>query len=139
MMKSVSALGQVGQNTDPHDITEILLGPTWWSYGSWIYNYLCHQCLSPLKLWVRIPHVCSFITLCDKVCQWIATRVWFSSDTPVSSTNKTDRHNVNKILLKVSLNIKTPILLELNRFQHVYSNTTISCTTYYFWLTYSSW
>ena len=21
------------------------------SYGSWIYNYLCNQCLSPLKLW----------------------------------------------------------------------------------------
>ena len=21
----------------------------------WIYNYLCNQCLSPLKLWVRIP------------------------------------------------------------------------------------
>jgi hypothetical protein len=26
-----------------------------WSYGSWIYNYLCNQCLSPLKLWVRTP------------------------------------------------------------------------------------
>ena len=26
-----------------------------WSYGSWIYSYLCNQCLSPLKLWVRIP------------------------------------------------------------------------------------
>jgi hypothetical protein len=25
-----------------------------WSYGSWIYNYLCNQCLSLLKLWVRI-------------------------------------------------------------------------------------
>jgi len=24
------------------------------SHGSWIYNYLCNQCLSPLKLWVRI-------------------------------------------------------------------------------------
>ena len=25
-----------------------------WSYGSWIYNYLCNQCrLSPLKLWVE--------------------------------------------------------------------------------------
>jgi hypothetical protein len=31
-------------------------GPSWsWSYGSWIYNYLCNQCLSPLKLWVRTP------------------------------------------------------------------------------------
>jgi hypothetical protein len=25
-----------------------------WSYGSWIYNYLCNQRLSPLMLWVRI-------------------------------------------------------------------------------------
>ena len=24
-----------------------------WSFGSWIYNYLCNQCLSPLTLWVR--------------------------------------------------------------------------------------
>ena len=29
----------------------------WWSrsYGSWIYNYLCNQCLSSLTLWFRIP------------------------------------------------------------------------------------
>jgi hypothetical protein len=25
------------------------------SYGSWIYNYLCNQCISPVKLRVRIP------------------------------------------------------------------------------------
>jgi len=32
------------------------LGLSWsWSYGSWIYNYLCNQCISPLKLWFRIP------------------------------------------------------------------------------------
>jgi len=30
--------------------------PKWlWSYGSWIYNYLCNQCLSQLRLWVQIP------------------------------------------------------------------------------------
>jgi hypothetical protein len=33
-----------------------LPGPSWsWSYGSLIYNFLCNQCLSPLKLWVRSP------------------------------------------------------------------------------------
>jgi hypothetical protein len=33
----------------------LLLGPSWsWSYGSWIYNYLCNQCLSSLTLWVWI-------------------------------------------------------------------------------------
>ena len=32
------------------------MGPSWsWSYGSWIYNYMCNQCMSPLKLWARIP------------------------------------------------------------------------------------
>jgi len=25
-----------------------------WSYGSWIYDYLCNQYLSPLTLWVWI-------------------------------------------------------------------------------------
>jgi hypothetical protein len=39
-------------------------------------------------------------TLCDKVCQWLATGQWFS---PVSSTNKTGRHNTIEILLKVVL------------------------------------
>ena len=34
-------------------ITRIKMGLSWpWSYGSWIYNYLFNQCLSPLKLWV---------------------------------------------------------------------------------------
>jgi hypothetical protein len=32
--------------------------------------------------------------LCDKVCQWIATGRWFSPGSPVSSINKTDRHNI---------------------------------------------
>jgi hypothetical protein len=31
-------------------------GPSWsWSYGNWIYNYLCNQCLSPLTLRVQTP------------------------------------------------------------------------------------
>ena len=26
-------------------------GPSWsWSYGGWIYNYLCNQCLSPITI-----------------------------------------------------------------------------------------
>jgi hypothetical protein len=29
---------------------------------------------------------------------------WFSPGTPVSSTNKADRHDMNEILLKVALN-----------------------------------
>jgi len=63
-----------------------------WLYGSWIKksNYLCNQCLSPLMLWVRIPIRTRCTTLCDKVCQWLATGRWFSPGPPVSSTNKTN-------------------------------------------------
>ena len=42
-------------------------------------------------------------TLCDKVCQILATGRWFSPGTPVSSTNKTDCHDVTEILLKGAL------------------------------------
>jgi hypothetical protein len=44
------------------------MGASWpWSYGSWIYNYLCNQCLSPLMLWIRISIRARCTTLCDKV------------------------------------------------------------------------
>jgi hypothetical protein len=33
---------------------------------------------------------------------------WFSPNTPVSSTNKTDRHDITEILLKVALNTINP-------------------------------
>ena len=36
----------------------------------------------------------------DKVCQWLATGRWFSLD---PSTNKTDHHDITKILLRVTL------------------------------------
>ena len=42
-------------------------------------------------------------TLCDKVCQWLARGQWVSPGPPVSSTNKTDRHDITEILLKVAL------------------------------------
>ena len=33
-------------------------------------------------------------TLCNKVCHWLATGWWFSPGIPVSSTNKTDHHDI---------------------------------------------
>jgi len=41
--------------------------------------------------------------LCDKVCQWLPTGWWFSSGTPILSTNKTDRHDTAETLLKVTV------------------------------------
>jgi len=35
----------------------------------------------------------------------LATGWWFSPDPPVSSTNKTDCHDITEILLKVAINI----------------------------------
>jgi hypothetical protein len=43
-------------------------------------------------------------TLCEKVCQSLATGRWFSPGPPVSSINKTDHHDITEILLKVALN-----------------------------------
>ena len=77
--------------------------PLWWrSYVSWTYNYLCNQCLSPLKLPVRITLRRGVLdtTWCDKVCQWHAAGQWFS---PVSSTTKTDHQDITEISLKVTL------------------------------------
>ena len=71
--------------------------PWSYSYGSWVYNYLCNWCLSPMR--------CT--TLCDKVYQLLATGRLFS---PVSSTNKTDHHDLTELLLKVMLNNTKPNL-----------------------------
>jgi hypothetical protein len=46
-------------------------------------------------------------TLCDKVCLWLAAGQWLSLGTPVSPTNKTDRHDIAEIFLKVVLNTIT--------------------------------
>ena len=43
-------------------------------------------------------------TLCDKVCQWLASGQCFSPGTSVSSSNKTDCHDIAEILLKETLN-----------------------------------
>ena len=68
-----------------------------------------NRCLSPLKLWVRIPLRWCVLntTLCDKICQWLVTGLWFSPWTLIYSTNKTDSHDTTEILLKVALNTRT--------------------------------
>jgi len=74
-----------------------------WSYGIWICNYPCKQC----QLWIRIPHRWGVLdtTICDKVCELVLVAGrWLSA---VSSTNKTDCHDITEILLKVALNTLT--------------------------------
>jgi hypothetical protein len=73
-------------------------GPSWsWSYGSWIYNYLCNQYLSPLMLWVRISIRARCTTLCDKDCHWLVTGWWFFSRSSgfLHQSNWPSRYNWN--------------------------------------------
>ena len=86
-------------------------GFSWpWSYGSWIYSDVYNLCLSPLMLWVRIPLRARRTTLCDKVSQWLAAGRWFSPGTLVSSTNKTDLHDITEILLSTIKPSNKPII-----------------------------
>ena len=62
-----------------------------------------------------------YSTLCDKVCQWFTAGQWFSPGTLVSSTNKTDRHDVAEILFKMVLSTinQTISLLQIRNIKHL--------------------
>jgi hypothetical protein len=66
--------------------------------GCWIYNYMCNQCLSPCEFKFRKWWGVIYNTLCEKVCQWLAAGWWCSPGTPVSSNNKTERHDITEAL-----------------------------------------
>ena len=91
-----------------------------------------NQCLSPLTLWGVLD------TLFDKVCRWLATGLEFFPDTPVSSTDKTDRHDISEILLKVALSTITTNIYNMARshegrdsWQYIFIPNFISNTWHY--------
>jgi len=69
-----------------------------------------HTSLSPIRRgfapsFVNYKKECTRLTTAsDTVYQLLAHGRWFSPDTPASSTTKTGRHDIAKILLKVALN-----------------------------------
>ena len=72
-----------------------------------LYFILVSTCFSPLAILASVwKKMVSHTALCDQVCQWLAGQ-WFSL---VSSTNKTYRHDLTEILLKVTLNTIKPKL-----------------------------
>jgi hypothetical protein len=74
-----------------------LLGTLWsWSYGIWIYNYLCNLAPITTKVVSSDPVHGKVYSMQHYVikCQWLM----------ISSTNKTDHHDKTAILLKLVLN-----------------------------------
>ena len=59
----------------------------------------------PITGFVNYKKRCSRLAAAsDKVYQLVSHGRWFSASTHVSSTNKTDRHDIAELLLKVVLN-----------------------------------
>ena len=80
-----------------------------WSYGA-ISAYHHWNCEFELRSWRGALDT----TLCDQVFQRLATGHRFSLVTPVSSTNKTDSHDLTDISVKVTLNtINQPTCLSV--------------------------
>jgi hypothetical protein len=85
--------------------------------ASWIWIYLCNQCLSPQTLWSSNSVNGEVYPIQHYVIQFVSDlrQVGGFSGTPVSFTIKTDLHNITAILLKVALNT---ITLTLILYQH---------------------
>jgi hypothetical protein len=82
-------------------------------------NHLKVQLRALVQYKVDIFIISLITTLCDKVCQWLATGRWFSLSILVSFTNKTDCHDITEILLKVALNTTTLTLTLTHKLYHI--------------------
>ena len=90
------------------------------------------EILSTLMLWVRILIRTRCTTLYDKVCQRLVTGQWFSTGPPVSSTNKTDRHDITEILLKKALSTIKQTNIQLNSYNYPKYNVRLQILKFLF-------
>jgi hypothetical protein len=72
----------------------------------WMYSYRHYSCEFKSRSWRDVLYT----TLWDKFCPWLTAGRRISPGTQVSSTNKTERQDIAKILLKVALNSITVTL-----------------------------
>ena len=115
--------------TDFHNYSNWIYTGSFAKFIFCVYTLLCQH--SPLTLFVRIPFRRDIFdtTLWDKVCHWLAVGRWFSPGTSVSSTNKTDGHDITETLLKASLNtINQP-----NQTTTMFTTTYDKCSLYSRW------
>jgi hypothetical protein len=66
-----------------------------------------HSCKCVLSVRMQFRREVIGTTLWDNVCQWLAAGRCFSQGTRVFSNNKTDRHDITDILLKLALKTAT--------------------------------
>ena len=102
---------QLYQNINFLNLFAYQQGPSWpWSYGSWIYIYICNHLpittdvvgLTPAKGEDPVQHyVIQFVSDLRQVSGFLRVLM-------VSSTNKTDLHDKTEILLKVAFNTNQP-------------------------------
>jgi len=136
---SFTDVTKIVQQCNQYVLHTLLEGPSCsWSYDSWIYNYMCNQCLSPLKLWVRAPFMARCIQY--NVIQWLVAGRWLSPGISVSSTNSTtDRYDITEILWKVAINTITQpdliscLMLKLIQYE-VFQSVIIKWKTHYIYI-----
>jgi hypothetical protein len=112
----------------------IIIRHSWHPIKSLTYDYCCTgEVIKYQNNMFCLFHGVFDTTLCDKVSHWLGI--------PVSSINKTDRHGIAEILLKVALNVLVYIYTKVKTYERIYSNTilrnvrsscpvTLTCSVY---------
>ena len=109
------------QLADNHDTAE-----RYWKQTQSNHNTFFYLILKYIKAWWDVLDT----ALCDKLKMSVTCdRSVVSVGTPVSSTNKTIRHNIAKILLKVALNTVT---LTLQKVRYLKRKAMFDFDVYYF-------
>jgi hypothetical protein len=120
-------------------------GPSWsWCNNSWIYNYLCNQCLSPPKLWIRTRWWRDVLNttfydswqwfasgLCELLSQTVRVGIYSTT------TEKSRNRNLAKVVLAEAIEIKVSniyndLLMVWNVFFYSHFNTTHAFTLNFF-------
>jgi hypothetical protein len=99
---------RVGNDNRQNQLTTGKLGKPQWP---WLGTGISKEMVGWIRFYGAKPPASIMVkTVCDQVCQWLATGQWFFGVfflTPVSSTNEADRQNKIEILLKDGLNMET--------------------------------
>ena len=121
-----------GQSDEPNWVTAYKLYYTDDPMGNWtLYQDSTGEFVSQLYT-LCDNHI--IFTLCDKSFSvtWL-----FSQGTLISSTNKTDRHDITEILLKVALNTINHNHIIKSPKQHLETYCFCSVSYYYYYYYYS--